>query len=172
MPTFPVESNNHSGLSSNWWLSTLLSSKMKSLSRIIHSHWSFSFTHIKITFDGWSEMVLFCWLHLRRETFYWHPKDTTLCQCKWKQGLIYKKRVSQSLSEYQGFIGTKMDLQFWHVWLHKLDPPSKREETDGVFWNVKFLPHCENIGSKHMRNNILLNYIMLYIKILKLYLKN
>lgn len=87
------------------------------------------------------------------------------------KGKLTKESISESI-EYQGHIGTKMDLQFWYVWLNKLDSPSKRGETDGVFWNVKLLPHCENIGSKHRRKNILLNYTMLDLKISKLYKKD
>lgn len=95
-----------------------------------------------------------------------------LCSVWVKARANWQKRASRSLSEYQGHIGTKMDLQFWYVWLNKLDSPSKRGETDGVFWNVKLLPHCENIGSKHRRKNILLNYTMLDLKISKLYKKD
>lgn len=64
-----------------------------------------------------------------------------------------------------------MDLQFQYVSLRKLDPPSKRGETDDVLRNVKLLPHRENIGSKHTRDNILFNDTMLYIKISVLYEK-
>lgn len=81
-----------------------------------------------------------------------------------------RKNVSQILSGYQVVIGAKMDLQLLYVWLHKLDPPGKRRETDGVFWNIKLLPCCESIESKHIRNYILFN-ILLYIKIQKLYRK-
>lgn len=161
-----VKFNSSISIIHKWFLCRLLEPKVKSLSRIVHSHWRLPcLTHVKIAFDEWSKSSSIgnIWEE-KHFTGIWKIL-LTVCSVFMKAKTNWQRRVSQSLSRYQSLIGTKMALQFSYVWLHKLDSPSKRRETDGLFWNVKLLPHCENIWNKHIWNNILFNCTILYIKI-------
>lgn len=137
---------------------------MKSLWRIVHSHWHLPhLTHVKIAFDGWSKIFLLVTFEKRIILLESERFCLLFIQCSCKQGQIDKEsylRVYQDIS----LIGTNMALQLSHMWLHKLDPPSERERRSvGLFWNVKLL--CENIWNKHIRNHTLFKYGVLYIKI-------